>query len=408
MTTAPDDPAGPRADGSDIPYRAIFWLSTASFAAAANFRVVDTMLPAIGDGFGVSAAQASVVVAAYAVTFGVLQLLYGQLGDRYGRLWVVTIAAGLAGFAGIACAFSTSLTMLTVLRAISGGMAAGIVPTALAFIGDTVHFDKRQAMLARFALGTTLGQVFGQSVGGVLTAHLGWRYTFGCLAGLFTVAACALFLEARKRKRVRPTGRLRLVAGTVSTLSLLKRRNIRMVLALLFFEAAFGMGTFTFVATHLRESFGLGYEHIGALITLNALGALCYFSCAPFLLRRIGQLGIVLTGGALLGLSYAGAVVSDTWYPFIGVIFANGVGLYMLHNTMQTYATQMAPDMRGPGMSLFAATLFLSQTVGVLLTGFLYAHYGAVPAFTLAAVILPVLGIVMRMRIKANALRAAA
>ena len=98
MTTAPDDPTGPRADGSDIPYPAIFWLSTASFAAAANFRVVDTMLPAIGEGFGVSAAQASIVVASYAVTFGVLQLLYGQLGDRYGRLWVATVAAGFAGF----------------------------------------------------------------------------------------------------------------------------------------------------------------------------------------------------------------------------------------------------------------------------------------------------------------------
>ena len=406
MTTSPDDPGAPRADGSDIPHRAIFWLSTASFAAAANFRVVDTMLPAIGDTFRVSAAQASIVVAAYAVTFGVLQLLYGQLGDRYGRLWVATFAAGFAGFAGIACAFAPSLTMLTILRAIAGGMAAGIVPTALAFIGDTVHFDKRQATLARFALGTTTGQVFGQSVGGVLTAYLGWRYTFGCLAGLFTIAAFALVFEARKFARPRPTKPLRLIAGTVATLSLLRRRNIRVVLALLFFEAAFGMGTFTFVATHLREHFGLGYDHIGALITLNALGALFYFTCAPFLLRKIGQIGIVLTGGALLGLSYAGAVISGSWYPFIVIIFANGMGLYMLHNTMQTYATQMAPDMRGPGMSLFAATLFLSQTVGVLLTGFLYAHYGAVPAFTLAAVILPVLGIVMRMRIKGNAMRA--
>ncbi len=408
MTTAPDDPTGPRADGADIPYRAIFWLSTASFAAAANFRVVDTMLPAIGESFGVSAAQASIVVAAYAVTFGVLQLLYGQLGDRYGRLWVATVAAGFAGFAGIACAFAPSLTMLTILRAVAGGMAAGIVPTALAFIGDTVHFDHRQAMLARFALGTTTGQIFGQSVGGVLTNYLGWRYTFGCLAGLFTIAAFALVFEARKRQRTRPAKPLRLISGTAATLGLLRRRNIRVVLALLFFEAAFGMGTFTFVATHLREEFGLGYDHIGALITLNALGALFYFTCAPYLLRRIGQIGIVLTGGALLGLSYAGAVVSGSWYPFVAIIFANGMGLYMLHNTMQTYATQMAPDMRGPGMSLFAATLFLSQTVGVLLTGFLYAHYGATPAFLLAAVILPVLGIVMRMRIKGKAMQAAA
>lgn len=406
MIESSDNVGSPRPDGSDIPYRAIFWLSVASFAAAANFRVVDTMLPAIGEGFGVSAAQASIVVAAYAVTFGVLQLLYGQLGDRYGRLWVATVAAGCAGFAGVACAFAPSLTMLTVFRAVAGGMAAGIVPTALAFIGDTVHFDHRQAMLARFALGTTMGQIFGQAVGGVLTAYLGWRYTFGCLAGLFTIAAFGLVFEARKRYRPSPVKPLRLISGMMATLGLLRRRNIRAVLALLFFEATFGMGTFTFVATHLRESFHLGYEHIGALITLNALGALTYFSCAPFLLQKIGQLGIVLTGGVLLGLSYAVAVISGSWYPFIGVIFANGVGLYMLHNTMQTYATQMAPDSRGAGMSLFAATLFLSQTVGVLLTGFLYAHFGAAYAFTLAAVVLPILGIAMRMRIKQNALKA--
>jgi len=78
----------------------------------------------------------------------------------------------------------------------------------------------------------------------------------------------------------------------------------------------------------------------------------------------------------------------------------------MLHNTMQTYATQMTPDSRGPGMSLFAATLFLSQMVGVLLTDFLYAHYGAVYAFIRATVVLPFLGVVMRMRIKENALKA--
>ena len=75
-------------------------------------------------------------------------------------------------------------------------------------------------------------------------------------------------------------------------------------------------------------------------------------------------------------------------------------------NTTQTYAAQMAPDSRGPGMSLFAAALFLSQTVGVLLTVFFYAHYGAIYAFTLVTVVLPVLGIVMRMRIKENALKA--
>ena len=406
MTAPPGGPVAERTDDNAIPYRAIFWLSCAAFSAAGNFRVVDTMLPAIGDGFGVSAASASVVVAAYAVTFGALQLLYGQLGDRYGRLWVAAFSAGAAGFVGVACAFADSLTMLTVLRGLAGAVAAGIVPTALAFIGDTVPFDKRQTMLARFALGTTSGQIFGQSVGGLLTAYLGWRYTFGFLSLTFAVSAVALVVEARKRIRTRPTGPLNLLSGTLGTLALAKRPNVRLLLVLLFVEGAFGMGTFTFVATHLREHFGLGYDHIGLLITLNALGALSYYSVAPYLLRSIGQRGIVGVGGAILGLSYAGAAISNSWIFFIAIIYANGLSLYMLHNTMQTYGTQMAPDRRGPGMSLFASTLFLSQTAGVLLSGFIYAHFSPQLSFLLAAAVLPVLGYAMVRCIRGNSFSA--
>jgi hypothetical protein len=108
-------------------------------------------------------------------------------------------------------------------------------------------------------------------------------------------------VEVCKRQRPRPAKPLRLISGRIETLGLLRRRNIRVVLTLLLFEAAFGMCTFNFVATHLRESFHLDYEHIGALITLNALGALTYFSCAPFLLRKIGQLGIVPMGRGSAG-----------------------------------------------------------------------------------------------------------
>lgn len=393
-------------ENARVPLGALLWLATACFAASANFRVVDTMLPAIGDSFGVSAAHASVVVAAYAVTFGLFQLLYGQLGEHYGRLWVVTSAAGAAGIMGIACAFAPSLSALTILRALAGAMAAGIVPVALAFIGDTVPFEKRQAVLARFAFGAMSGQVFGQAAGGMLTAYFGWRYTFACLAALFLAAALALVFEARRRPRPPVTGRLDLVSGTWATVALLKHRNIRALLMLLFVEAAFGMGTFTFVATHLHERFGLGFDHVGLLVMLNAAGALVYFSLAPWLLRRIGQRTLVGVGGAVLGLSYAAAVLADSWVYFIPIILANGLSYYMLHNTFQTYATQMAPDKRGPGMSLFAATLFLSLTVGVSFNGFLYGQFGALPSFTFSAVILPLLGLAMRHQIRRRAFEA--
>ena len=48
--------------------------------------------------------------------------------------------------------------------------------------------------------------------------------------------------------------------------------------------------------------------------------------------------------------------------PAIALI---GLGFYMFHNTLQTNATQMAPEARGLAMSLFAFTLFVSQSIGV-------------------------------------------
>jgi len=43
----------------------------------------------------------------------------------------------------------------------------------------------------------------------------------------------------------------------------------------------------------------------------------------------------------------------------------SGLGFYMMHNTLQTQATQMAPQARSRAITLFACTLFLGQTIGV-------------------------------------------
>jgi predicted MFS family arabinose efflux permease len=59
----------------------------------------------------------------------------------------------------------------------------------------------------------------------------------------------------------------------------------------------------------------------------------------------------------------------------------------MLHNTLQTNATQMAPEARGLAVSLFAFTLFCAQSVGIALAAPVMDRYGGQPIFLLAAVI---------------------
>jgi predicted MFS family arabinose efflux permease len=63
------------------------------------------------------------------------------------------------------------------------------------------------------------------------------------------------------------------------------------------------------------------------------------------------------------------------WWAMPGCFIA-GLGFYMLHNTLQTNATQMAPERRGAAVAAFASLFFLGQTVGVAAAGMLIGAAG--------------------------------
>ena len=76
----------------------------------------------------------------------------------------------------------------------------------------------------------------------------------------------------------------------------------------------------------------------------------------------------------LLGLLLA--ALSPSWWSAPIACVAAGLGFYMFHNTLQTNATQMAPQARGLAVSLFAAAFFLGQTGGVALASLAVERFG--------------------------------
>jgi predicted MFS family arabinose efflux permease len=70
-----------------------------------------------------------------------------------------------------------------------------------------------------------------------------------------------------------------------------------------------------------------------------------------------------------------------------------GLGIHMLHNTLQTNATQMAPEARGLAVSTFANVLFMGQAAGVWLAGLIIDRSGFAPVFVGAGAALLVVGI---------------
>ena len=93
--------------------------------------------------------------------------------------------------------------------------------------------------------------------------------------------------------------------------------------------------------------------------------------------RRFGEIGLASYGGVTLGIAYLMLAVAPAWWATPLAVIMIGLGFYMLHNTLQTNATQMAPDARATGVCLFSAALYIGQPVGVSLVAPVIDRFGA-------------------------------
>ncbi len=178
-----------------MPTRSIALLAVAGFASQAQVRVTNSLLPQIAADFHTTVGAAAIVVTAYALTHGSIQFVAGPVADRFGKFRTVAIASLLAALLVAACGTVSSLPQLALARLMTGAVAGWVIPISMAYVGDVTPHDRTQAILARYASGYILGQLFGQAAGGVLGDLIGWRYVFFVLAGLFGIAALGLVME---------------------------------------------------------------------------------------------------------------------------------------------------------------------------------------------------------------------
>jgi len=98
----------------------IFLLSLAAFASAASMRVTDAMLPRLATQFGVGLAQAATVITVFAVAYGALQVAFGPLGDRFGKLRVISLACIGAAASTLACLLAPGYSTFVAARLVAG------------------------------------------------------------------------------------------------------------------------------------------------------------------------------------------------------------------------------------------------------------------------------------------------
>ena len=266
---------------TSIPRFAVPALALAAFGSGLSLRLTDALLPLFAREFGVGLGHAAAVVTAFSVAYGLSQLFFGPVGDRFGKYRVIAWACAACALTASLCGLAQGFTQLVFARLLAGATAAAIIPLSMAWIGDVVPYEDRQPVLARFLIGQILGLSAGVFTGGFAADHLNWRVPFFAIgAGFAAISVMLLAFDRRLPARARELRRadgdaLARMVGEFS--QVLARPWARVVLVSVFLEGGFVYGSFAFIATHLHQRFGIALATAGSTVMLFGSG---FWTCA--------------------------------------------------------------------------------------------------------------------------------
>ncbi|MFT5446713.1 MAG: YNFM family putative membrane transporter [Gammaproteobacteria bacterium] len=373
-------------------------LASGGFVSGLSMRMAEPLLPRIAEDFNSTVAEASILITSFSLAYGLFQLLHGPLGDRIGKLRTVSGAMALAALACAACAGADSLASLGWFRFFTGMTAGAVIPLSYAFVGDNIPWPERQPVLGRFIAGTLLGFTCGPLLGGVFSDYWGWRTAYMVPSAAFAVISIALIPLARSEVSGGSASRLN---PLTSYLSLLRLKGARLICLIVAVEGILFFGAFAYIGAWLRDEFALSFTNIGLLLAGFGAGSVLYSLAVGTIVRRFGAQRMVRAGGALLLVAFVCLAATPNWYLAVPAIMLLGLAFYLLHNTLQTMATEMSPSARGSAVSAFAFCLFCGQAIGVSGAGLLAEWLGYRTVFTLAGLGLALLATAFARRLHA-------
>lgn len=355
-------------------------LGFAGFVAMADNWVVSPILPSIAQNLNVDIASAAIVITAYMIPFGLFQLLYGYLAERFGKRQVITFAISMFTIATALCAFAVAIPDLAAYRALTGMFAAAIMPVSLALIGDVFPVEQRQSAIGSFMGISFLGQGLSMAIGGSIAYFLNWRGVFVVYAGLAVLSSILLFTIGKNI----PSTKNKDTKALAPYINILKNPSSALIYALVTFEGVFLIGSFSFLGGFIKQVFDMNNFAIGMVMTAFGVMALVAGKKSGKIVAKIGR-----KKTAVIGLSFA--FIADMLLVALGsslpvVIVAVGLmgfGFMMAHSTFLTIATEFAAKGRSYATSLVAFFFMGGGGIGTAIGGKIVASTSYINLFTI-------------------------
>ena len=344
-------------------------LSAATFLIFFQAYMIAPLIPRLSLVFGVSTRSIGLVVPAYMIAYGFATLFYGLLSDRLGRRPIMF--ASLLAFVVFTALTATaqSVSQIILWRLLTGLGASGVVPLALALMGDLFPYERRGRPLGWLFGAMAGGAAFGATVGVILEAFIGWRMLF---VGVGVAVTCVLFL-------LLPYGPLFPAPSAGPVLSLREvLTGYRSLLAVgrgfrtygyVLWNGIFHGGVFAWLGLYLAERYRLGDVGIGlALLGYGIPG----FLLGPTIGRAADRWGRRWLVPAGLGVASSAAAALILKIPLLMAPVAAAtlsLGYDMTQPLLAGIVTDLDRKRVGQAMGLNVFALFVGFGLGSLLFG---------------------------------------
>ena len=402
----------------------------ALFMIMLDNTVVNVALPSIQRDLHTSLSALEWTINAYTLTFAVLLVTGGRLGDIFGRRRMFLFGVITFALSSAAIGFSPSDTWLIAGRAIQGIGAAFMMPATLSIISNAFPAHERGRAIGTWAGVSAIALAIGPLVGGWMVEHLSWQAIFFInvpVAALAVVITLWAAHESRDESAERSVdipgvltlgagvgalvlalvegnawgwdsfgvlGLLAVAVGAVVAFVLTERRVKNPMLDfshfrsrtflganLVAFLVTFAMfGMFLFIALYMQNVLGYSPLQAGVRFLPTTLVVMALGPVAGRLSDRVGPrpllvLGLVTVAVALFWQSF---IQVDTSYLFLLPAFVlMGIGIAFVMSPMSTAAMNAVdPSKAGAASGVLSMTRMVGGTLGVAVIGAMVSAIG--------------------------------
>ncbi|WP_332657192.1 multidrug effflux MFS transporter [Brevundimonas sp.] len=300
-------PASPAFKGPGFPE----FVALIAMMMALNALAIDSMLPAlpaIGDALGVVEENARQwVITAYLLGFGVAQIVYGPLADRYGRKPVLMVGLSLYVLFSVLAAFAPTFDLLIAARVGTGLGAAALRVLAVSIVRDR-YSGRTMARVMSLSFLVFLGvPILAPTLGQLVLTVAPWPWVFGVLA--LAGGAFMLWAAIRLPETLHPEDRMPIQVARITAAfreAVTNRQSIGYTLAMTAITGAL----FGFINSSQQIFFDV-FEAPGLFTTVFALVAGGIAVASLLNARLVEKLGSrLISHSALLGFIAMAAIHS--------------------------------------------------------------------------------------------------